>query len=1011
MKYHLLKSLFLVASLLTLSRTEAAAQYPDWQHSGSMFILTTPEGANLPATASEENFPVLVRLNKGSFNFAESKASGDDLRFSAEDKPLAYEIEEWDAVAGTASIWVRLPSIKGNARQEIKMYWGKSDAVSESNGPAVFNATNGYCSVMHMNGNVLDSTGLTSPVNNGATPSTAVIGRSAWRLLDIKTNISATDITHFPTGKQTTTTGEVWIRARLLSSGWTMPLAWGNKNAYGWNTWTNQIGFWDSPSVLPSHLTCRGAAMVTGSAALAAQQWYHVAYTSSNGTGKIYINGVLDATASSAPSPGNTNPQAFTLLGDDVDVDEARISSVARSDDWLKMAYENQKPLQTLAGSLVQPGDDFSVSEKKLTVLEGKSAAVSVKAGGAQKVYWILKRDGLETIAAVDTFNFSIDAGRVTGDQTLTLQCKAVFADKVKTLEIPVTIQEAIPDPVFTLKAPTKWDGRETIEVVSQLSNLKDMQQKNVGELKYDWKISGMAVIKEIQPGKLILTRSQNSGKLAVTLTISNGGKLIDQTATMVVTEPKKDAWVQRTPAKDEKPEDGQFYARDDKGLGTLYYNGSLTDAADSVFLKLYANDKLIKTETAKPAADKSYTLSTELKPGLLQYKVEFGAKAGGKETVLQTVNDLVCGDAYIIDGQSNALATDTAEQSPPETNQWIRSYGRPSVNKPGETENLWCYPVWKAQKDEKAELGWWGMELAKRLVENQKVPIFIINAAAGGTRIDQHLPNPQNRRDTSGDNPWTNPYKLYGTLLTRVEGAKLTHGIRGILWHQGENDQGSDGPTGGYGWETYHDLFKEMAAAWKTDFPNVKNYYVFQIWPNSCGMGGNIGSGDRLREKQRTLPYLFSNMSILSTLGVKPSGGCHYPLEGWAEFARMVQPIIERDHYDVKPTKILTAPNLKRAAFANATKDTITLEFDQSVMWLDLLANQFYLDGEPDHVVSGSTKGNFLTLKLKSPSAAKNITYLKEVNWKQETLLIGENGLAALTFCEVPLQSGAASR
>jgi hypothetical protein len=119
-----------------------------------------------------------------------------------------------------------------------------------------------------------------------------------------------------------------------------------------------------------------------------------------------------------------------------------------------------------------------------------------------------------------------------------------------------------------------------------------------------------------------------------------------------------------------------------------------------------------------------------------------------------------------------------------------------------------------------------------------------------------------------------------------------------------------------------------------------------------------------------------------------------------------MVRPIIERDHYGVKPTQILTAPNLKRAAFANKTKDTITLEFDQPVIWLDLLANQFYLEGEPDHVVSGSTKGNVLTLKLKSASNAKNITYLKEVNWKQETLLIGENGLAALTFCEVPLLS-----
>ena len=37
---------------------------------------------------------------------------------------------------------------------------------------------------------------------------------------------------------------------------------------------------------------------------------------------------------------------------------------------------------------------------------------------------------------------------------------------------------------------------------------------------------------------------------------------------------------------------------------------------------------------------------------------------------------------------------------------------------------------------------------------------------------------------------------------------AGLTHGIRGIFWHQGENDQGADGPSGGYGWETYRSFF-----------------------------------------------------------------------------------------------------------------------------------------------------------------------------------------------------------
>jgi hypothetical protein len=59
--------------------------------------------------------------------------------------------------------------------------------------------------------------------------------------------------------------------------------------------------------------------------------------------------------------------------------------------------------------------------------LEGKSATVTAKAGGAQKVYWILKRGDKETVAVVDRFSFTFDAGRVTGDQLLTLRFKAVY--------------------------------------------------------------------------------------------------------------------------------------------------------------------------------------------------------------------------------------------------------------------------------------------------------------------------------------------------------------------------------------------------------------------------------------------------------------------------------------------------------------------------------------------------------------------------------------------------------
>ena len=188
---------------------------------------------------------------------------------------------------------------------------------------------------------------------------------------------------------------------------------------------------------------------------------------------------------------------------------------------------------------------------------------------------------------AVDRFSYTFDAGRVTADIAATLVFKAVYANGVKTKEIAITVKEDVQEPVFSLKVPKSWDGRTTIEVVPQVANLGAMQAKGAGDLKIDWKIADLAAIQEIVPGKLLLKRAQNSGKLTVTATVSNGGQPVTQSVTIAVTEPKRDAWVARIPAKDEKPVDGQFFARDDKNEGTLFYYGTLTEAADLVFLKV----------------------------------------------------------------------------------------------------------------------------------------------------------------------------------------------------------------------------------------------------------------------------------------------------------------------------------------------------------------------------------------------------------------------------------------
>jgi Concanavalin A-like lectin/glucanases superfamily/Domain of unknown function (DUF2341)/Carbohydrate esterase, sialic acid-specific acetylesterase len=977
---------YLFALVVTLLQAAPLlAQYPQWKHSGTVFLNTTPAGANLPASAVIEEFPLLVRLHQDYFDFATAKPNGEDIRFSMAGLELAYQIEHWDAELGTASIWVRVPKIVGNSQQELRVHWGNADAVSESNGSAVFNASNGFLSVFHLAEEVTDTVGTVQAKNVGTTPTAGIIG-TARRFAGSQGVIAGEQISNFPVGANPHTT-ETWLRVAKPNG---RAVAWGNEHGQG-----KVVMLFESPPHISMDCYFSGANIQT-QGRLPMNEWVHIMHTYEKGDSRIYVNGELNNVSKTNDAPLAIKTPCRLYIGGwynhydfEGDIDEVRISNVARSPAWVKLQFENQKQLQTLVGPIVQAGDSFEISTTSATIAEGTLAVFSIKAIGARKLYWIVNNDStnIERLVAVDRMSFTFDAGRVTGDQDCTLQCRAIYPEGVRTKEIKLTVKEAIPDPLFTLTAPKVWDGRTPIEVITSfLTEVK-------GDLQVQWSVTPFAVIQQSSAEKLLLQRAQNSGRLSVTATLSNGGAQVQKTVEIAVTEPKSDPWTSRVPDPHEQPQEGQFYARDDQGEGTLHYNGKLNASADSVFLRLYADDKPVDVVRAKVNADQSYSLSVKLKPGLIKYKVEFGT---GDNNVLNTVGNIVCGDAFIIDGQSNALATDTAEQAPSETNQWIRSYANPSLNPQENTGNLWVLPVWKARQGEKAELGWWGMELAKSLVEKHQVPVFIINAAVGGTRIDQHQRNSANPTDLG---------TIYGRMLWRVQQAKLTHGIRSILWHQGENDQGAAGPTGGYGWESYHSYFIEMAAGWKSDFPNVQNYYVFQIWPNSCSMGGSQGSGDMLREQQRTLPFLFSNMSILSTLGVRPPGGCHYPLEGWAQFSKMVQPLIERDHYGIAAPGPLTSPNLLTANYGQQ-RDTLLLEFDQPINWDDKLANQFYLDDEKGRIAGGSVTGSILSLKLKESSTATKITYLKETQWNQDNLLMGTNGLAALTFANVPLTS-----
>jgi hypothetical protein len=245
-----------------------------------------------------------------------------------------------------------------------------------------------------------------------------------------------------------------------------------------------------------------------------------------------------------------------------------------------------------------------------------------------------------------------------------------------------------------------------------------------------------------------------------------------------------------------------------------------------------------------------------------------------------------------------------------------------------------------------------------------------------------------------------------YANLYNRVVGAKLSHGIRGLLWHQGEQNQGSGGIDPDYDYKFYQQYFVDISAAWKQDFPNLRNYYFFQIWPAACG---DISRNDQLREVQRTMSRLYSNMKMMSTHGIVPGGSCHYTPEGYQVFSDLIGPLVEQDVYGAMPAAKLTAPNLQQAYFTTPAKTEIALVFDQNIAWnpgaptMLSLANA--AGATSGSVSTGSTTGNTITLQVSGASSATAITYLKgRVSWAQPNLLYGSNGIAALTFADVPI-------
>ncbi|MEO7098362.1 MAG: DUF2341 domain-containing protein [Luteolibacter sp.] len=324
----------LLAAALLLSNFAHAEESKDpwWNPAWTQrqkLTLDTAGAATAPGTAS-----VLVRLHDGNFSFDSAAENGSDLRFIAADgkTPLSYQIESFDSMLHEGYVWVKLPDLKPDAKQNFYLYFGNPAPAS-----AAPKATDAYdpetALVWHFAGRGTAPADSTANGNNAEAPATTAEGSligSGLRLLgNVPVSIKNSPTLEWKAGQ--TLTFSTWIKAGTLQ-----PNAIVFSRGEGSDIFQLLLDQGIPVIKLGSKTSAPAAPISTGA-------WSHLALVADGKNLQLFLNGApyasLDATLPAATGPLTLGAAESGYAGE---LDELTISTTARSPGWIKLAAANQ---------------------------------------------------------------------------------------------------------------------------------------------------------------------------------------------------------------------------------------------------------------------------------------------------------------------------------------------------------------------------------------------------------------------------------------------------------------------------------------------------------------------------------------------------------------------------------------------------------------------------------------------------------------------------------------------
>jgi hypothetical protein len=326
-----------------------------WAHHGVWHINTTASGAALSGDAADVGaFPLLIRLAAPGFDFSQAAVDGSDIRFSAADgSELAYQVERWDAPAGKAEIWVKVPKIAGiDTGGSFRMHWGNPAAGSRSSGPAVFGGDAGFAAVWHLGEKTVTSPGgYRDAAANGlhGTAAAAAVPASAEGEIGLGQKFDGL-VNRIQLGDA----GVLDPMASITVAAWFNPESWkgGNRRILQKGIGFTQYalaGFGEDS--VEWRLVVGATPYMLRAQAPPLAEWHLLQGTYDGSKAILYLDGqaliqrdISGAMGTSADSlvigHAPTGPDNQFFQGA---LDEVSISPQARSADWLKLSYENQR--------------------------------------------------------------------------------------------------------------------------------------------------------------------------------------------------------------------------------------------------------------------------------------------------------------------------------------------------------------------------------------------------------------------------------------------------------------------------------------------------------------------------------------------------------------------------------------------------------------------------------------------------------------------------------------------